>query len=339
MTRIVTVENAGTSLSVSEDTTILQAALGAGVPYPYGCQAGRCGACKSRLISGEVDLLPHTPFSLTAKDKEAGFILACRARPRADCVVAWLGSDRAEHPLREETARVLRIERAAADISVISMRLEASAPLEFSAGQYSELRFPGCPPRNYSMANQPGSEVLEFHVRHVPNGATSGYVARELQVGERVVLRGPMGTAHLRARHTGPIVAIAGGSGLAPILSILGSAATLNLKQPIRLYFSARSESDLYREEQISALVEQRPNITYRPILRQHPGDRNYGALRNVLREELHELQDWMAYLAGSPLLVDSASEILLARGLRSEHCHADAFFTTAEQVQALAAS
>jgi ferredoxin-NAD(P)+ reductase (naphthalene dioxygenase ferredoxin-specific) len=339
MSYSVTVTNTSTALSASEDTTILQAALASGVAYPHGCQVGRCGSCKSRLLQGEVDHLPHTPFSLTEKDKQSGFILACRARPRADCVVAWLGSDTASHPLREETACVIRIERAAPDITVISMALESSAPLQFSAGQYAELAFPGCPWRHYSMANQPGADVLEFHVRHIENGTASGYVARDLKVGDKVYLRGPMGTAHLRARHTGPIVAIAGGSGLAPIVSILGAAAALNLAQPIQLYFSARSEQDLYREEQIHALVERHPNIVYRPVFPRDAGDRNRRALREILERDLADLQEWKAYLAGSPQLVDGVSEILTARGLRPDNCHADAFFTTAEQARILAAS
>ena len=90
----VVVENTGTILDVAADSTILKAAQSVGLAYPHGCQMGRCGTCKSRLIDGVVDLLPHTPFSLTVVDKEQGLILACRAQPRSDCTVAWLGSDR-----------------------------------------------------------------------------------------------------------------------------------------------------------------------------------------------------------------------------------------------------
>src|SRR5918994_3882376 len=153
MSYMITVINTSTALSADEDTTILQAALASGVSYPYGCQVGRCGSCKSRLLEGDVDHLSHTPFSRTEKDKQSGFILACRARPRSDCVVAWLGSDTANHTLREETARVVQMEHAAPDITVVYLALESSVPLEFSAGQYAEIAFPGCPWRHYSMAN------------------------------------------------------------------------------------------------------------------------------------------------------------------------------------------
>lgn len=86
----VRVRDAGVTLTVAPDTTILQAALTAGIAYPHGCKAGRCGGCKSHLIEGQVDLLPHTPFALTQEEKAQGLILACRARPRSDCEVAWL---------------------------------------------------------------------------------------------------------------------------------------------------------------------------------------------------------------------------------------------------------
>ena len=91
MSHRVVVANIGATLVVADDQTILQAALAAGLAYPHGCQMGRCGSCKSRLVDGVVDLLPHTPFSLTAADKEQGLTLACRARPRSDCTVSWLG--------------------------------------------------------------------------------------------------------------------------------------------------------------------------------------------------------------------------------------------------------
>ncbi|WP_342359289.1 2Fe-2S iron-sulfur cluster-binding protein [Terrarubrum flagellatum] len=90
MTHRVLIPAIDRALEVGEEQTILEVALASGVAYPHGCRRGRCGSCKSRLIEGEVDLLPHTPFSLTEADKQNGLILACRARPRSDCSVAWL---------------------------------------------------------------------------------------------------------------------------------------------------------------------------------------------------------------------------------------------------------
>jgi len=321
----VHIANLAADLTVAADTTILKAAQAAGQPYPYGCQVGRCGACKSRLLAGEVELLPHTPFALTAADRERGFVLACRAQPRSDCSIAWLGADAAGHPLREVSGHVVSLQRPTPDISILQIALEGE-PLVFTAGQYAELSFAGCPPRNYSMANEPGEPLLEFHIRHVEGGATSSHVASGLREGDSVLLRGPMGVAHLRARRTGPIVAVAGGTGLAPILSILHSAARLQLQQPIRLYNAARSAESLYRENAIAALAGRLSDFVYQPVL----GD-GLGAHL----EALDGLQNATAYVAGSPGLVDFAVASMTSRGLDPAHAYADAFYTASDQAGA----
>lgn len=93
MRRKVEIRQAGRTITVGDGQTILAAALDAGIAYPHGCRAGRCGACKSRLLGGEVDMLPHTRFALTADERAEGLILACRAQPLSDTEVAWLGEE------------------------------------------------------------------------------------------------------------------------------------------------------------------------------------------------------------------------------------------------------
>jgi ferredoxin-NAD(P)+ reductase (naphthalene dioxygenase ferredoxin-specific) len=333
----VKVNTAGATIAVGSETTVLEAALAAGIAYPHGCRSGRCGGCKSRLISGQVDLLRHTPFALTEEEKAQGLILACRAQPRTDCEVSWLGSDTADHPLREERARVVSIENATHDIKVIRLALMAGGPLAFSAGQYAEITFPSCPPRNYSMANQPGADLLEFHVRHVPGGAASTFAATALKVGDSIRVRGPFGAAHLRTRHAGPIIAVAGGSGLAPITSIVEAALTEGLRQPIRVYFGARSERDIYLEERFKALTLTHRNLSFITVLSDQTAStsRRTGLVTAAIGSDWPDVSGWKAYLAGPPPMVEAATELLLARGLRSDDLHADAFYTTADQAAA----
>lgn len=89
MKRTVEIVDTDTTVPVPEDETVLSAALGAGVPYPHSCQAGRCGACRSRLLSGQVELLPHSRLALGAEERSQGLILACRATPLSNLVVTW----------------------------------------------------------------------------------------------------------------------------------------------------------------------------------------------------------------------------------------------------------
>ena len=102
MTRKVDIRQADRTVMVGDGQTILEAALHAGIHYPHGCRSGRCGACKSRLIAGEVAMLPYTRFALTPEEKAQGLILACRAQLLTDIEVAWLGKEgeAAAHPAR-----------------------------------------------------------------------------------------------------------------------------------------------------------------------------------------------------------------------------------------------
>lgn len=333
----VHVKNTGATLSVAPAATILDAALASGIAYPHGCRAGRCGACKTRLVAGEVELLKHTPFSLTEREKKHGLILACRAMPRTNCEVKWLTRDAVDHTIRDEPTRVVSIADATHDIKIIHLRLDAGDELAFSAGQYAELTFPGCPPRYYSMANRPDSAILEFHVRHVPGGLASGFTATRLHEGDPVRLRGPFGTAHLRTHHTGPILAIAGGSGLAPIASIVETALDEGMRQPIHVYLGARAERDVYREERFRELVAAYANLSFTPVLSDEKrlSSRRRGLVTEAVTEDLPDLRGWNAYLAGPPAMVDAATAFVVERGLASHDLHADAFFTTADQAQA----
>jgi len=319
-------------IAVADERTILQAALDQGIAYPHGCRSGRCGSCKSRLIEGEVDLLPHTPFALTPEEREMGLILACRAQPKTDATVAWLGreEDRADHPVQVLKAKVISLDDATHDIKRVRLLPEGGVSLAFSAGQYAQLSFPGAPMRDYSMANQPGERELEFHIRRIPHGAASERVASTVAVGDEVTVRGPYGSAFLRHRHTGPILAIAGGSGMAPIKSIVETALDHGFRQPIHLYFGVRQELDLYLVEHFRTLCENHPNLAFIPVLSQveHSVRFRTGTVTRALAEDLQDLDGWQTYMAGPPAMTDSVTPVLLERGLQRDELHVDVFFT-----------
>src|ERR1700732_2435275 len=110
MTSRISIRQHDGSIEVEPGQTILEAALAQGVPYPHGCRSGNCGACKSRLESGEVDLAPHSEFALSAAERAEGLILACRAVPWSDVALGWLDADEViAHPLRQLTCRVVAL--------------------------------------------------------------------------------------------------------------------------------------------------------------------------------------------------------------------------------------
>lgn len=336
-TKLVEMRQARTRLAAKDEQSILDVALMNGVAYPHGCRSGRCGSCKSRLIAGEVELLSHSRFALTDEEKADGLILACRAIPKTDAVVAWLGDDEevAERPIERVMGSVVSIDDATHDIKRIRISPEGGTALAFAAGQYAQVTFGSAPARCYSMANRPGEAHLEFHVRRVPGGHTSEHVHAGVKPGDVVAIEAPLGSSFLRENHAGPILCIAGGSGLAPIKSIVETALAHGVKQPIHVYFGVRTERDLYLVEHFQLLAAWHHHLTFTPVLSEQTEGTQYrsGFVTRAVGEDLSDLDGWKAYVAGPPLMVDAAMETTFARGLRKEDMHADVFFTPEVQL------
>ncbi|MEE2999761.1 MAG: 2Fe-2S iron-sulfur cluster-binding protein [Pseudomonadota bacterium] len=335
MTYNVEIREREISVNVDMGHTILESAISQGVKFPHGCRSGNCGACKAVLHSGDVEMSPYSKFALTSEEKNRGLILACRSVPWSDCEISILDkSETIVHTTKLLEYKVVELIQATHDIKIIRMEITEACPFEFSAGQYVSLTFENLPPRDYSMANSPDSNILEFHIRILPEGNVTGYVQEKLKIGDIVKLQGPYGTAYLRENHKGPIIAIAGGSGLAPIKSIIERSLKVTPKRPIELYFGARSERDLYLEKMYTTLAESLETFKFIPVLSEPGGKTKYrtGFLNHAISEDLHDRNGSKAYIAGPPIMVESVLEELNKTGISRQDCHADAFYTEAEK-------
>ncbi|MEG1678883.1 MAG: 2Fe-2S iron-sulfur cluster-binding protein [Stenotrophomonas sp.] len=331
MTIHVEILQAGVSIAVPAGVTLLDAALANGIAYPHGCRSGRCGSCKTRLVSGEVEYLEHSRFALTEAEKSQGLILACCAIPTTDGIASWLDEDQVvPNPLRRLNCKVTAIDTATHDINRIKVANEEGELLTFAAGQYARLTFPGAPTRDYSFASPSGTHALEFHIRRVPGGAASEHIHAQLKPGASVLVEGPFGSSFLREQHVGPMLCIAGGSGLAPIKCIVEAAIASGMRQPIHIYFGARSDRDLYLVEHFQNLTRQHSNLTFTPVLSDASGESIWrtGLVADAVAEDLQDLDGWKAYCAGPPGMVEAAIRITKTNGLRSGDLHADVFHT-----------
>ncbi|MFO1160648.1 MAG: 2Fe-2S iron-sulfur cluster-binding protein [Reyranellaceae bacterium] len=333
----VRIVQAGRTIVVPTGVPLLAAALRAGIPYPFGCQSGNCAACKSYLLEGEVTMRGHSEFALAKEEKESGLILACCAMPQTDCEIAWLEEDdMIVHPRCRLDCRVSGFDDATHDIRRVRLEILSGGPFVFSAGQFASVTFPGCPPRDYSMANLPSEPVLEFHVRRTAGGATSRYVSAALKIGDAVRVEGPFGLSYLHERHRGPIIAIAGGSGMAPIRSIAERALEAALPQPIHVYHGVRDERDLYLHDHFTALARKHSNLHFTPVLSETGAThRRRGLVHEAVAADFADFDGCKAYLAGPPVMVEAATTMLLGRGMRRIDIHADAFYTAAEMASA----
>ena len=315
----ITLEGHDQPVPVEAGDTILASLLRAGVPFPFSCQAGNCGTCKCELVSGDVLELEHSEHALAPEERAKGVILACRTQVWDDTVVRRIDAEElVMHPSRIMRCRVLQVEDLTHDIKGLHLEIEAGGPYVFSAGQYAELEFAAGLSRHYSMASTPDESELVFHVRHMPGGRTSAYVATQLKAGDRVKVSGPLGVSYLRDHHCGPVLLVAGGSGLAPIESILRTLLARCYAAPIALYLGAGSERDVYHEALFRDLAGRHPNFSYRVAFSEHA----------PMAEDLQLPQDLMAYLAGPPAMVEAATALLAARGLAPRQIHADAFYS-----------
>ena len=327
----VTLRNHPEPIPVRPGETILEAAHRARALYPYSCQTGNCGTCLTRLLDGEVRLRAYSTYALTDEQRAAGLILACRAEPRGPCTVEPVpAGDNLLHPARELACRVARIDHAARDTMRVWLDIDAGGPFEFSAGQYAALTFPGCPPRDFSMANRPNDLPLEFHIRHYGPGGASHHVATTLAVGDPVTVHGPQGGCFLRELHTGPIIAVAGGTGLAPIRAIVATALAKAMTQPIHLFVGARDEPDVYLDDELTALADAHANLHYTLMLSDPAGPttRASGWLHDAVAAALPTIgvAGAKAYLAGPPPMVDAVATVLRLAGLKAGDFHADPF-------------
>ncbi len=336
MTRIVKIAQWPESVEVDDDQTLLEAALEQGVPYPHGCRSGNCGACKSRLYAGRVEMEPYSDFALTEEEKESGFVLACRSHPQENLDIAWLHDDEemVAHPLRRFEAPVVERTRMTHDIVRLRLAVPEGVDFAYTAGQYASLRFAGLPARDYSMASGPGGGALEFHIRAMDEGEVSNFVRDEVQEGDTVAVEGPYGAAYLREAHRGPIVAIAGGSGLAPVKAIVETALARDMPQPIYFYFGVRGERDVYLEEALAGLASKHERLHVQIVLSEPEGAtaRRTGFVHDAVAADFDDLDGCKAYLAGPPVMVEAATEMLGIRDMRPEDIHADAFYTEAEK-------
>ncbi|MDO9711607.1 benzoate 1,2-dioxygenase electron transfer component BenC [Paracraurococcus lichenis] len=309
-----------------EGETIADAAYRQGINIPLDCRDGACGICKCRVESGRHDGGDYIEDALTEAEAAEGFALACQARPRTDLVVAIPTTSAACKTRPQDFTVALRGVERLSETS-LAFSLEAPAGLAFLPGQYVSLRVPGSDQRRaYSFSSAPGAEALSFLVRDIPQGLMSTWLRDQAKPGAAMEFSGPSGSFYLRAV-TRPLLFLAGGTGLAPFLSMLGKLAAEGCDQPVHLVYGVTNDSDLVAVEALEDCAARLDGFSFTTVVAAeasgHP--RKGYVTAHIAPEHLHG-GDVDVYLCGPPAMVDAVRGWLAAQGVMPASFHFEKF-------------
>lgn len=329
MTHRISIDTAEIAFDCTSGQSVLDAALLAGIELPYSCRKGVCGSCAGSLAAGQVTGINGAAIRNDACT--SGQVLYCMCTPVADVVLRPTSWKRLDPFARKTfTARVFSNELAAPDVSVLRLRLPAGQRARFQAGQYLQVLLDDGSTRSYSMANPPQeSDGVTLHIRHVPGGRFSAQVA-QLVPGDTLQVELPFGQVALRADDARPIVFVAGGTGFAPVKSILDDMLKRRVKRPATLIWGAREANGLYLRPAVERWQKQWPDFRFIPALSDGPVDSVTnaftGRVDQALRANFTALSGHVVYCCGSPMMVSAVRSAAAEAGLAPDDFHADVF-------------
>lgn len=327
----VVIHPTGHRFEAGSDESLLEAALFQDIALPYGCQSGGCGACRARLLEGEVDY-PYDPPALTPAGRAAGEVLLCQAQARSDLVlqVEELPQDHAI-PVRNLPVRVESRQNLCHDVMQLMLRLPKGEAFEYLAGQYVDILLRDGRRRSFSIANAPTRKgYLELHLRLVPGGHFTDYVFNQMPARSILRIEGPLGAFYLRQGAGRPLLLMAGGTGLAPIKAMLEQCMDRQQALPVALYWGVRSKTDLYLHDQLMEWAQACPWLSYTPVLSAPaPADDwqgETGLVHEIVAAQLPNIADYDVYMSGPPPMIEAGKKCFEGMGLDADHMRFDAF-------------
>ena len=323
---------------------VLEAAAQAGAALPASCRGGTCGSCRATVECGGYELGAHSPAALPEERRVRGEVLLCRTVPREPLSVALpYESSRILYggiPVRE--AEITALEGVARDTVRLELRLaedaETGLDCQFEPGQFMELQVPEDVPRQagvkraYSLANTGNWEGLaEFYIRLRPGGAFSSYLREHARVGSRLIAHGPQGAFGLRETGLRPRWFVAGGTGLAPLLSMVRHMAEWQEPHPAWLVLGVNEEEDVFGLAELDKVAAELPGFRYEVCV-WRPGPSWPGASGTPADLVAAALADAAEtpeiYVCGPPPLVDAVTRAA-AGTVPEEHIHHERFLAT----------
>ena len=332
------------SFPCADNDTLLRAALRSGIAFPYECNVGSCGNCKFELIEGEMSSCwPQAP-GLSDKDRARNRALGCQSKPSGPLQIKLRTSENYAPQHRPVRTAATFISSRAITHDLSEFKFETATPVAFLSGQYALVQMPGIAgPRAYSMSNvglieghKQVGQLMEFQVRRVPGGHGSAHLFDQLAPGAQVEIDGPYGMAYLREDIERDILCVAGGSGLAPMVSIARgtfNSPKMNARK-LHFYYGARSLQDVCGLDMLQALPGWDSRGHYQAVISGEPESVNLpsphlrGFAHDAVAQSFGEaLQHMEIYFAGPALMGQSLLKTLIDLKVPMDQVHFDQFY------------
>lgn len=324
-------------LDIRAGETLSAAAKRHGLQWPIDCAEGVCGTCKCRVLAGAVDQGTYTEDALTDSEIAAGYALGCQATAKTDLVTflrlpAALLRGRKGAPNQVLSAKITRLDAVAKNTLQVTVALES--PLDFLPGQYAKLKVPGTDVwRAYSFTSTAGNREVSFLARLLPSGAMSDYL-RSASVGDTLELSGPYGVFFMRSP-TAPMVMVAGGTGLGPMLSMLQTIAGNDAApaQPIHLLYGVNEAAEIAVSDLLTSLRARLAGLSVTVSVSQpeSAGGVRQGFVTDLLDElDAATIANATFYLCGPPPMIDAGRDKLKALGVPEQRIIYEKFIAAA---------
>lgn len=301
---------------------------------PSACGGrGSCGLCKCKVKSGAGEVLPTELPWLSDEERKTQVRLSCQLKVKADMEVEI---DPELLYVREFSTKVVGWKKLTHDIVELQLKLEDPDSMDYRAGHFVQIETPEYELtdepvyRAYSMSSVPSMQnIIEMEVRLVPDGICTTYVHNHLKVGDSMTVNGPYGDFHL-SDNDKEMICIAGGSGMAPLKSILYDMREKEIKRKATYFFGAKSKRDLFLLDEMQQLEKDLHEFKFIAALSEPQPEDDWdgetGLITEVVDRHTGDLSNAEAYLCGSPFMIDACIIVLKNHGMPEENIFYDKF-------------
>lgn len=322
-------------IECEDDEKVTEAAFRQKINLPMDCRDGVCGTCKCFAEKGAYELEFYMDESMSDEEAEQGYVLTCQMIPESDCVIRVPTSSTACKTAPEAT------EGEVLGVGILSetsfgLHVKMAKPVGFLPGQYVNVSVPGTDKhRSYSFSSKPGTGEATFLIRNIGGGVMSTYLGQHAKAGDAVTLTGPMGAFYLRPMERAQLW-LAGGTGLAPFLSMLEQVAEQGSDQAITLFYAVTHAADLVELDRLQSLADQIGNVTVITVLaaaedaHEHKGF----VTDHVTARDLKD-GDVDVYLCGPPPMVDAVRAHFKKLGVEPANFYFEKFNPTEAEAEA----